>query len=216
MRGCPVSLFLLVLALKLIWLGFLSYLLEPYANKIYIFHEHSSSICSNVLTEHIQAIPKFIWELDSQQKQLLKHELRAMPTFPALWAPPGSFLPVYGSTVKQEAFCWERWVPCAAHWCCSASNCAMFSQLCAAPKRPFYLVFLELLQSIYWFRRVCNNFCAHNISDLLCDIFTEFTDCKIIGMFSTPLFIVTYSTEYDFLVTPFCLSLILHYANQSA
>ena len=92
----------------------------------------------------------------------------------------------------------------------------VFSAL-RSPKAPFLLSFSRVVAKyIYWFRRVCNNFCAHNISDLLCDIFTEFTDCKIIGMFSTPLFIVTYSKEYDFLVTPFCLSLILHYANQSA
>ena len=156
------------------WIGFWSYLMEPYANKIYIFHEHCSSICFNVLTEYIQAIPKFIWELDSQQKQLLKHELRAMPTFPALWAPPGSFLPVYGSTVKQEAFCWERWVPCAEHLCCSASNCAMFSQLCAAPpKRPFYLVFLELLQSTYTDLGACVIIFVLIILVIYCVIFSQ-------------------------------------------
>ena len=79
----------------------------------------------------------------------------------------------------------------------------VFSAL-RSPKAPFLLSFSRVVAKyIYLFRRMCNNFCAHNISDLLCDIFTEFTDCKIIGMFSTPLFIVTYTTEYDFLVTPF-------------
>ena len=79
----------------------------------------------------------------------------------------------------------------------------VFSAL-RSPKAPFLLSFSRVVAKyIYWFRRVCNNFCAHNISDLLCDIFTEFTDCKIIGMFSTLLFVVTYSTEYDFLVIPF-------------